>query len=351
MSERPPFRPRPLWELTRTRVLAFVREPEAVFWTFGFPVLLALALGIAFRQQGPPKSTVGIERGATAAQFVAWLGSSPDLEIVSLRADSARTALRRGRIVVLVRADSLGRPVLIYDPMRPETRLAQLTVYDALERAAGRHDPLQVRTDTVVRPGSRYIDFLIPGLIGLNLLGTGFWGIGFPVATARQQKLLRRLAATPMRRRDYLISLMLNRVAWLIPEIIAILGFGAVAFGVAVRGSWAAFALVILLGAVAFSALGLLVASRAKTIEAVSGLMNLAMVPMWVLSGSFFSSARFPEVMQPYVRSLPLTAVNDALRAIMNEGAGFSGVAGELGVLAAWTVASFALALRLFRWE
>ena len=351
MSERPPFRSRPLWELTRTRVLAFVREPEAVFWTFGFPVLLALALGVAFRQQGPPKSTVGIERSPATARYVASLEASPDLDVVTLRSDSAQMALRRGKIAVLVRADSAGRPVLVYDPLRPETRLAQLTVLDVLERAAGRRDQLDVRSDTVVRPGSRYIDFLIPGLIGLNLLGTGFWGIGFPVATARQQKLLRRLVATPMRRRDYLLSLMLNRVVWLIPEIVVILGFGALAFGVTVRGSWIALTLVILLGTVAFSALGLLIASRAKTIEAVSGLMNFAMVPMWVLSGSFFTSARFPEAMQPFVKALPLTAANDALRAIMNEGAGLAGVGTELVVLAAWTVVSFVLALKLFRWE
>lgn len=351
MSDRTPFKARPLWELTRTRVLGFVREPEAVFWTFGFPVLLALALGIAFRQQGPPRSTVGVERSAATASLVAGLAASPDLDVVTMSADSASTALRRGRIAVLVRADSAGRPVLVYDPLRPETRLAQLTVHDALERAAGRGDRLGIRNDTLVRPGSRYIDFLIPGLIGLNLLGTGFWGIGFPVATARQQKLLRRLVATPMRRRDYLISLMLNRVVWLIPEIIVILGFGALAFGVAVRGSWLALTLVILLGTIAFSALGLLIASRAKTIEAVSGLMNFAMVPMWVLSGSFFTSARFPDVMQPFVKALPLTATNDALRAIMNEGAGLAGVGSELAVLAAWTVVSFALALKLFRWE
>ena len=326
-------------------------SPEAVFWTFGFPVLLALALGIAFRQQGPPRSTVGVERSAATAALVSGLSASPDLDVVTISADSGSTALRRGRIAVLVRADSVGRPVLVYDPLRPETRLAQLTVHDALERAAGRGDRLGIRNDTVVRPGSRYIDFLIPGLIGLNLLGTGFWGIGFPVATARQQKLLRRLVATPMRRRDYLLSLMINRVVWLIPEIVIILGFGALAFGVAVRGSWIALTLVILLGTIAFSALGLLIASRAKTIEAVSGLMNFAMVPMWVLSGSFFTSARFPDVMQPFVKALPLTATNDALRAIMNEGAGLAGVGTEIVVLAVWTVASFVLALKLFRWE
>jgi len=202
-----------------------------------------------------------------------------------------------------------------------------------------------------VRAGSRYIDFLIPGLIGLNLLGTGMWGIGFPIATARQQKLLKRMLATPMRRSDYLLSHMLARLVWLVMEVVAVLGFGMLAFGVEVRGSWLAFALVCLLGAFSFSALGLLVASRARTIEAVSGLMNVAMLPMWLLSGSFFSADRFPTAMQWLVQALPLTAVNNALRAIMNEGAGLAAVAAPIGIVVAWGVAGFFAALALFRWE
>lgn len=347
-----PARLRPaLAELTWSRVLLFLREPEAVFWTFVFPVLLALALGIAFRQQGPVTSRVGVVHGAATASFEAWLAASPDLELVTLEPGLAEEALRRGRVAVVVSADSSGAPVLAYDPSRPEARLAQLAALDALERGAGRGDRLGARNRTEVRPGSRYIDFLIPGLIGLNLLGTGMWGVGFPIASTRQQKLLRRLVATPMRRRDFLLSLVFNRTLWLVPEVAAILGFGALVFGVHVTGSWPAFVAVNLFGAFAFSALGLLVASRARTIEAVSGLMNFAMVPMWVMSGSFFSAERFPPAMQPFVQALPLTAANDALRAIMNEGAGFAAVGGDLVILAAWGVVAFALAVRLFRWE
>jgi ABC-type multidrug transport system permease subunit len=202
-----------------------------------------------------------------------------------------------------------------------------------------------------VRAGSRYIDFLIPGLIGLNLLGTGMWGIGFPIATARQQKLLKRMLSTPMRRSDYLLSHMLARLVWLAMEVAAVLGFGMIAFGVQVRGSWIAFALVTLLGAFSFSALGLLVASRARTIEAASGLMNVAMLPMWLLSGSFFSADRFPTAMQWFVQALPLTAVNNALRAIMNEGAGLPMVLVPIGIVVAWGIASFFASLVLFRWE
>jgi ABC-2 type transport system permease protein len=342
----------PLWQLTWTRSLAFLREPEAVFWVFAFPILLALALGIAFRGQGPARSRVGVREGSAAASIAAGLQKSPDLEVVVLDSTAAVTALRRGRIAVLVTsADAGQRPLITFDPTRPETRLAELATRDALERAAGRRDVVAARRDTQVRAGARYIDFLLPGLIGLNLLGTGMWGIGFPVANARQLKLLKRMIATPMRRRDYLLSLLFARLVWLTLEVAAILAFGMIAFGVQVRGSWAAFAAVTLVGGLAFSALGLLVASRARTIEAVSGLMNVAMLPMWLLSGSFFSAERFPDVMQPFIQVLPLTATNDALRAIMNESATLAGTGTDLAILVAWGVVSFGIALRLFRWE
>jgi ABC-type multidrug transport system permease subunit len=154
-----------------------------------------------------------------------------------------------------------------------------------------------------------------------------------------------------MRRRDYLLSLMVARLVWLALEVGAIVAFGWLVFGVAMRGSWPAFVLVSLAGGLAFSAMGLLVASRARTSEAVSGLMNLVMMPMWLLSGSFFSSERFPTLLQPFIRALPLTAANDAFRALMNEGASLAGVLPQLAVLAAWGVVSFGLALAWFRWE
>ncbi len=347
MSER---KLHPLVELTRTRMLGFVREPEAVFWTFIFPILMALALGIAFRNQGQEKAKIGVEAGPGAERIAAALAKSPVLEVVRLAPAESDMALRRGRVAVVVRSapDSAH---LVYDPSRPETRLASMLVDDALQRAAGRIDPAPVARDTRVRPGSRYIDFLIPGLIGLNLLGTGMWGVGFPIASMRQQKLLKRLIATPMQRSHYLLSLMFARGVWLVLEVTTVLGFGILAFHTDVRGSWLAFLLVVLIGAFAFSAIGLLVVSRARTVEAISGLMNFVMMPMWLLSGSFFSSERFPAVMQPLVQALPLTLVNNGLRAIMNESAGLGGVAWNLAALALWGVVSFVVAVRVFRWE
>src|SRR5436190_8078047 len=330
-----------LWQLTHARMMGFLREPEALFWVFAFPLLLALALGIAFRSSGPQKSNVGVVMGPGADAVVAALRASPELNVKTYEASEADQALRRGKAVVMVRPTASGPATLAFDPARPETRLAHLEVVNALEAAAGRHDVVSLQLDTRPRAGSRYIDFLIPGLLGLNLLGTGMWGIGFPVANARQLKLLKRMVATPMLRRDYLLAMMLARMVWLALEVAAILIFGRYAFGVLMRGSWLGFVVVTLVGALSFSALGLLVASRARTIEAVSGLMNVAMLPMWLLSGSFFSADRFPQVMQPLVRALPLTAANDALRALMNEGASLTAVLPQLGVVAAWGLVSF----------
>jgi ABC-type multidrug transport system permease subunit len=170
--------------------------------------------------------------------------------------------------------------------------------------------------------GARYVDFVVPGLLGMNLMGSGIWGLGFAIVDARRKKLLTRLAATPMSRTQYLASFVLSRLTMLIIEVALLLGFAVLVFGVPVRGSLAGLAGICLLSSLAFGALGLLLASRARTVEGVSGLMNLVMLPMWIFSGVFFSAARFPDVLQPFIQMLPLTAVIDALRASMLEGAG-----------------------------
>jgi ABC-type multidrug transport system permease subunit len=347
----------PLWQLTRARTVGFLREPEAVFWVFAFPILMALALGIAFRTQKPQPIPVAVVPGAGAAVLQTALGANTELRLVpAATREEAEQALRSGKIVALVQAAPpvAGAPAglrVSYDPTRQEGRLAELLVRDAVERAAGRTDPVQVEARTERRRGARYIDFLLPGLIGMNLMGTGMWGVGFPIASARQQKLLKRYMATPMRRSEYLLSFVLARLVWLLLEVGVLLLFGRLAFGVRVTGSWFAYTVIVVVGALSFSALGLLVVSRARTIEAVSGLMNVAMVPMWLLSGTFFSAERFPAVLQPFIRALPLTAVNDALRSITNEAGGFGVVLLPLAILGAWGAVSFVAAMRLFRWE
>jgi ABC-type multidrug transport system permease subunit len=203
----------------------------------------------------------------------------------------------------------------------------------------------------VTEPGSRYIDFLIPGLLGMNLMGSSIWGLGFTIVTARSKKLLKRLMATPMSRAFYLASFLLSRLFFLILEIVTLLGFGHFAFGVPLRGNLVTLLLICLLAALSFGGLGLLSASRARTTEAVSGIMNFIMLPMWIFSGVFFSSANFPNVVQPFIKMLPLTAVNDALRLNMLEGSSLLAVTPQLAVIIVWGVVTFFVALKIFRWR
>ncbi len=338
-----------MFQLALARMREFYREPEAVFWVFGFPVVLAFALGLAFRNTGPGTLQVGVAPGAGDGALVAALDSSPRLEATLLDSATARLRLRTGRIALLVVP---GDPLVYrYDSTRTESGLARLEVDDVLQRARGRQDLVPVRDERAAAPGSRYIDFLIPGLLGMNLLGSGIWGVGFSVVQARQRKLLKRFMATPMRRSHYLLSFILSRLVFLILEVVALVGSGWLLFGVAVRGSFATLAGITILGAFAFAGLGLLVASRAKTIEGVSGLMNLVMLPMWILSGTFFSYSRFPDAMIPFVKALPLTALNDALRAVMIDGSGLATLGGPLAIVTGWGAVSFVVALRIFRWR
>ena len=264
---------------------------------------------------------------------------------------AAAEALRTGEVALVVVPAGAGQVEYRYDDTRPESRTARLLVDDALQRAFGRRDPIAVRDRLVREPGARYIDFLVPGLLGMNLMGSGIWGLGFAIVDARKKRLLKRLIATPMSRAAYLSSFVLSRLTLLCIEVGLLLGFGVLVFGVPLRGSLLLLVAICLLSSLSFSALGLLIASRAQTMEGVSGLMNLVMLPMWIFSGVFFSASRFPDAIQPFIQALPLTAVLDALRANILRGAGWQAVAPELGIIVAWMVVSFVLALRLFRWR
>ncbi len=350
MTDTGTVQPRhPFVELTIARLLTMVREPEMIFWVFVFPLLLALALGIAFRT--PPESTVavGVETGAGAAELVDALSAHAGVEVVSVAPGAAATALRDGLALVVVAPGH--PPTYRFDPTRPESRLARRTVDDLLQRAAGRKDVWTGRDETVAAPGSRYIDWLIPGLLGMNIMGTGMWGIGFTLVVQRARKLLKRMIATPMRRPHYLGSLVMARLVLLGIEVAALVGFARLIFGVPIEGSPASLAAVALLGAMTFGGIGLLTASRARTVEGVSGIMNVVMLPMWICSGVFFAASNFPDPMQPFVQALPLTALVDALRGVMLDGDGLIASGPELLILAAWGGVSFGLALRIFRWR
>lgn len=336
----------PLGQLVLSRMREFYREPEALFWVYGFPVLMVVALGIAFRNKPVEQMAVDVEEGPEAARIAAALEAQPRFKVRRGSRDECRARLRAARTDVVVAGTEYH-----FDPTRPEALLARNAVDDALQRAAGRIDPVVVVDREFTEPGGRYVDFLVPGLLGMSLMGGGLWGVGWVTVEMRIRKLLKRLLATPMRKSDFLAGIMISRLSFLVPEVLVLLLFARYAFDVPIRGNLLLLSGLILLGSLTFSGLGLLVASRARTLEAVSGLMNLTMMPMWILSGVFFSADRFPEALQPAIKLLPLTPLNDALRAVMLDGAPAAAIAGELGLLAAWGGIAFVLALKWFRWS
>jgi ABC-2 type transport system permease protein len=340
------------WDSFRALCLArwrqFYREREVIIWSFIFPIVLSCALGLAFRNRPVDAVPVAVtqEAGDVVQSFPSWSG----VQATVMPADEARHALQKGRVTILIDRGADGKIIYRYDDTRPDGVAARLRVDDALQRAAGRRDVVTTGDDLVREPGSRYIDFVLPGMLGLNLMGGGLWGVGFHLVDARVKRLLKRLVATPMRRGDFLLSQTVLRVGFVFVEVAVLLSFGHLVFGVPVRGSIVAVLAVGVLGSLTFGGIGLLVASRAMTMEKVTGLMNLVMIPMWIFSGTFFSSSRFPDAVQPIIQALPLTALNNAFRAVILEGATLASQGGELAILAAWAIICFALGLRLFRW-
>jgi ABC-type multidrug transport system permease subunit len=342
----------PLVQMIAARVKEFCREPAAIFWVYAFPLIMMATLGLAFRNRPVERVSVDVLRGDRAEAIVSALRQDSRVRVALCDDAECRRRLRVGTSDLLVAeagADGAGH-VYQYDPTRPESALARRLVDDVLQRAAGREDPVPTSDREVTEPGGRYIDFLVPGLLGMGLMGGGLWGVGFAIVDLRIRKLLKRFLATPMKRSQLLLSIMASRLLFTIPEVLALLVFARLVFGVQNFGSDWGLVLLILLGAAEFSGIGLLVASRAQTLETVSGLMNLVMLPLWIASGIFFSVERFPDWMQPFIAVLPLTPLISALRAVMLEGAGLESLTRELAIIIAWGGVTFALALRWFRW-
>jgi ABC-type multidrug transport system permease subunit len=330
----------------------FAREPSALFWTYGFPVVLALALGVAFRNRPPEPVQAAIEAAPENQPWRETLATNPEVRVRWLKPEEAREALRAGKVSVVVARQAAGSERLyLFDATRPESRAARAVVDDALQRAEGRVDPTPVRDKLVTEAGSRYIDFLIPGLLGFNLMSSGLWGVGFVIVDMRVRKLIKRMMATPMSRAHFLLSFVLVRGAFLLGELPVLLCFAYWVFHVPIRGSLPLIAGLSALGSLMFAGIGLLIGSRAQNTHTVAGLVNMVTLPMMVTSGVFFSASRFPDIFQPIIRLLPLTALIDATRMVMLDGAGVAAITTQVGIMAAWGLISFVVALRMFRWH
>ena len=344
-------RQHPMAQLFLARLREFYREPEVVFWVYGFPLLLACGLGIAFAGKEPQPPAVDVQGSPQQTDDVAREKLLKDhglsVEIHTPAECERRLSIGKTALYIVLKSDG---PHLVYDKTRDDSVLAYHWVDAVLARADDSHGS-PAKAEEFNLPGDRYIDFLLPGLIGMNLMGGGLWGVGFVIVDMRVRKLLKRFLATPMRRSDFLLSILSARLVFMLPEMVLLLLFGWLVFTVPIRCPLPTLALVILIGAAAFAGIGLLVACRPEKTETVSGLMNLVMLPMWLLSGIFFSSERFPQAVQPLIQALPLTQLNNALREVMLQDRPLTEVAWRLGILVLWGGVSFTLALRWFKWR
>ena len=379
-----------LKELYLSRLREFYRQPARIFWVYGFPIILAIGLGLAFKNPAKPSvvldlvapeavihpssvatgvdpvygpgGTIGKLLGSKGAQqedfgktarlLISGRDGGPDLDLRLVPLELGEKRARTGKAALLVIPDRSGQVRYRFDSTRAEALAARSAFDDALQVANGRTPIVASSDDRITEKGSRYIDFLIPGLIGQNTMGGGLWGVGFLIVNFRIAKLLKRFMATPMPRRNFLLAILGARLTFLVPDVGVLLALGYFGFGMPIVGSFWLIALLEIVGALAFAGIGLLIASRTKTTEAVSGLMNLVMLPMWIFSGLFFSSDRFTGPIRILVDALPLTHLLNGLRAVILEGAGITEpvVWIALLVLSAYSLVTFALALRFFRW-
>jgi ABC-type multidrug transport system permease subunit len=342
----------PIVHLTLSWFRESFRRPHTVFWLYVFPVLLVLVMGTVARTRSTGPLGVDVEDGPLAQATASILRQDPRLLVEIHAAEECQRRLRTGRTDLVVSISGSTPPAYAYHcvPGRAEGRLGPVLADELLQRAAGRKNVVDAKTVEVVAPGSRYIDFLVPGILGVTLMQAGLWGVGFFTVDLRLRKLLKRFVATPMHKRDFLIALMSTRLVLAVSEMLLILLVARVVFGVTSQGHWLDVIALIAVGTLSFSCIGLWMASRIRSLEAANGVANLIMLPLWIFSGVFFSPDRLPEMIQPVVRMLPLTPLISGLRAVMLEGAGLVSLVPQLSVLLAWTAVSFFIALRWFRW-
>jgi ABC-type multidrug transport system permease subunit len=346
-------------ELLLYRLRTCARDPGVVFWVFVFPVIAIAAFGLAFRPGAPGPSAVGLlgNDPAVRAALAPREGEPKELSIRVLASpEEAKTALGRSEVALVVVASD--PPVYRFDPTRQEALVARLLVDRRLQAARGRPDAVGARLEQVDTPGIRYIDYVVPGLIGMQIMNTMLLGVGFSLVELRSRKMLRRLAATPMSRPGFLVAQVLSRLSltWVMTALLLVVAH--VLFGVRVQGSYLDVGLLVLLGGLSFSGISLAVAARTESSETAQGIITIIALPMVLFSGVFFSSSGYPfstPGMPDWIRVplgwLPLTAFNDALRAVVNERVSLASMPGELAILTAWGVVPFVFALRVFRWR
>jgi ABC-type multidrug transport system permease subunit len=363
-----------LYRLIVAHCIEIIREPAVLFWGILFPILMAWGLGIAFTQKhdeihkiaivkysgtehdsGKSKLLGFLEKNVRTknGQFTVELKNSKlgnsSLIFFESTWNDAYTMLKKGNINVIVE-DHTNDIKYHFDPASSDAQKIYHQIADMLDNGINYYSANQETIKPLTISGTRYIDFLIPGLLAMGIMMSCTWGISYTIIERRSKKLLRRMVATPMKKSNFLIALITARVAMNIFEALILILFSWLYFDIHFQGSIMALIAVFITGNIAFSGLSILISSHTANSEIGNGIINAVVTPMMVLSGIFFSYHNFPEWSLPVIRNLPLTMLADSIRSIFNEGVGFAEVYREILVLLATGIVSFVIGLKIFKW-
>ena len=376
------FRLNQLWQLILALFREIIREPGVLFWGILFPILMSVGLGLAFTKKTDVIRKVAVinssERSITLSDInviedfllksceknnspdkKAWqwkykkkdekLGNSIFL-FYNMEWDDAMKFLKRGTINLLITGQN-NSVEYHFDPMNSDAELTFLK----LSSIIGKGEIISAKSNSEIKPltvtGTRYIDFLVPGLIGMGVMMSSMWGISYGIIEKRSKKLLRRLVATPMRKSHFLIALITVRITMNFIESSVLLIFSLIAFKMTIQGDISALILTFLAGNIAFAGIAVFASSHTSNTEVGNGIINFVVFPMMILSGIFFSYQNFPDWSLPVIRNLPLTMLTDGIRSIFNEGAGYHELALPIFIMTAVGVAFFSVGLKIFKWH
>jgi ABC-type multidrug transport system permease subunit len=357
----------PFFILTISHLKEFVREPGAMFWSFGFPILMAIGLGLAF--SGKKEITHGVAVIASSDQKDVLVrntffgGYAPTDTIIEKRFENengntryifhitswenAERMMKRG-VITSILTEGENRITYHYDPLNPEGELIQIQIANFFRSGNLGQDTGSIKP--LKTPGMRYIDFLIPGLMTMGVMMSVMWGVCYSLIEKRSKKLLRRMVATPMRKTDFMTSYWASRLILTLFDTVVLLTFAYYFFEVTIQGSISALILMFLAGNIAFFGLAILISSRTANTQVGNGLISLITTPMMVVSGIFFSYQNFPPWAVKVIQVLPLTKFTDEVRGIINEGAGIIDVLDGVAVLGIFGIITFFVGLRVYKW-
>jgi len=342
-----------LYQLILSNFRVFFREPSILFWAVLFPIIMAWVLGIAFSGKGESVRTVYVTGGeipeviSGEKVYGEETGNPSRIKFRKTTEAEAIKAIKQGVIALYLEVD--GDSITYhFDPVNSDAQLTHLILETGLHGTGTNENKTSI--EPLQTKGTRYIDFLVPGLIAFGIMNSCIWGIGWTLIETRMKKLLRRMVATPMRKSVFLSSHVATRIALGGFETLLLLIFSKLYFGTAITGSVAAFIVVFLAGIFAFSGIAVLISSRTAKTEAANGLVNLVTLPMMILSGIFFNYHNFPDWAIPIIQALPLTLLADSIRAVFIEAAGFTEIFKPVVILCVTGLATFTLGLKIYKW-